>query len=71
LNILDCGGLLCLFYVWTARSLVAWRSKDGYDWSFQGIITDAKDYVPQDTGIGNSEENDMAIMADVRAYATL
>lgn len=61
---------MCL-YVWTARSLVAWRSKDGYDWSFQGIITDAKDYVPQDTGIGNSEENDMAIMADVRAYARL
>ena len=33
-----------------ARSLVAWASTDGTHWKFKGIITDAKDYVPQVTG---------------------
>ena len=33
-----------------ARSLVAWASVDGYTWKFKGIITDAKDVVPQATG---------------------
>jgi hypothetical protein len=48
----------------TARSLVAWHSEDGYRWTFKGIITDAKNYVPETTYYGNSEENDMALTAD-------
>eukprot|EP01043_Picozoa_sp_COSAG02_P036292 COSAG02_NODE_2648_length_8336_cov_3.970378_7_plen_450_part_00 len=48
----------------SAKSLVAWRSTDGFDWTFQGIITDARDYVPHKSTVGNTEENDMAIMAD-------
>ena len=47
-----------------ARSLVAWSSTDGINWKFKGIITDANDYVPQETGYGNTEENDMALTSD-------
>lgn len=48
----------------SAKSLVAWRSTDGFDWTFQGIITDARDYVPHKSTAGNTEENDMAMAAD-------
>ena len=48
----------------TGYSLVAWRSVDnGTHWDYRGIITDAKDYVSEFTR-GNTEENDMAVMAD-------
>eukprot|EP01045_Picozoa_sp_COSAG04_P023561 COSAG04_NODE_2819_length_3535_cov_6.638242_1_plen_764_part_00 len=47
-----------------ARSLVAWASGDGYHWSFKGVITDAKEYVPHVTGYGNTEENDLALTSD-------
>jgi len=40
------------------------RSVDGHEWKFIGVITDAKDYVPNETTAGNTEENDMALMAD-------
>ena len=51
---------------YAGRSLVAWRSTDGYDWKFAGIITDAKDMMAAPTRSlgGNSEENDLALMAD-------
>jgi hypothetical protein len=48
----------------SAKSLVAWRSMDGFGWTFQGVITDARDYVPHKSTAGNTEENDMALMAD-------
>jgi hypothetical protein len=50
------------------RSLVAWRSADGADWRFAGVITDAGEMMAEPTRSlgGNSEENDLALMADGR-----
>jgi hypothetical protein len=31
------------------RSLVAWRSENGFQWRFAGVITDAKDMMAQPT----------------------
>eukprot|EP01052_Picozoa_sp_SAG31_P035197 SAG31_NODE_4215_length_3457_cov_1.360036_3_plen_585_part_00 len=48
------------------RSLVAWRSDDGSTWRYVGTITDAKDMMARPTRslAGNSEENDLSLMAD-------
>ena len=48
------------------RSLVAWRSADGFDWKYVGTVTDAKDMMAEPTRSlgGNTEENDLALMAD-------
>jgi hypothetical protein len=48
------------------RSLVAWRSADGSNWRYAGTITDAKAMMAQPTRslAGNSEENDLSLMAD-------
>jgi hypothetical protein len=45
---------------------VAWRSADGFDWKYVGTITDAEDMMAEPTRSlgGNTEENDLALMAD-------
>jgi len=50
----------------TASSLVAWRSVNGgLHWTYRGLISDAAAYMQHNiSSMGNTEENDLAVMAD-------
>jgi hypothetical protein len=48
----------------SAKSLMGWWSADVFNWTFQGIITNARDYVSHKSTASNTEENDTAMVGD-------
>jgi hypothetical protein len=46
-------------------SMASFRSVDGgWDWQYQGMVQEAKDYVPKESTMGNTEEVDLALLPD-------